>query len=354
MATLASVQIQTKDLPDVVVVPEKSRADWDRFVQEDTGVIAWHSYEWAKLLGDLHHTKFYPLAVYDGSKISGILPLYRVKTYRGESLISVPYFVAGGVVSSSADVRTALLNKAISLSRELNIPKVTLKQYKLKLEGQLVTDENYYNRELTLSPDLDKVRHNLSKLNREKIEESRACRTTFDYPCSDVSAFYKLLLHDQHSLGVPCVSRAWIAGLYNTGMYEIALLRHSGEIVAGTMVKKFKHTVSFPFTCLSKHSERAHLFGYSLYWQLIETLARQGITIMHSGRIPKTDAAIDFRLGWGGTKYNYYYQYYGVSPAATEFKNKRNRKRQLIESVWKRMPVALAQAAGPFVVKQFP
>jgi hypothetical protein len=101
-------------------------------------------------------------------------------------------------------------------------------------------------------------------------------------------------------------------------MYEVALLKHDGEVVAGTMVKKFRHTVSFPFSCLRDQTERTSLFAYSLYWQLITRLAGEGITIFHSGRIPKTDTAASYRLGWGGTKYNYYYQYYGLGEGKTQ------------------------------------
>jgi hypothetical protein len=162
------------------------------------------------------------------------------------------------------------------------------------------------------------------------------------------------LLRDQHSAGVPCVSRAWVQALFDTGSYEIALLRHQGEVVAATMAKKFRRTVSFPFSCVRDRSEQTQLFAYNLYWRLITQLASEGITIVHSGRIPKTDAAPPFRLGWGGTRYSYYYQYHGVQAAQTEFSSKRGSKRQLVEKMWKRMPLAVAGILGPAVARQFP
>jgi hypothetical protein len=354
---MATVTIQ-QNVPiverNVVLVSEKNKSDWDRFVQESAGVIAWHSYEWADVLRRHHGAEFYPLAVYDGARICGILPLYRTRTLRGQALISVPYFVAGGIAAAEPEVQQALLKKAIEISQRLKIAHITFKQYKLRLDGPLRTDENYYNRELTLSPDITQIWQNISPLNQSKIEESRNHMTVFEYPSSNVSSFFKLLLHEQHAAGVPCEGKAWIKRLFDTGMYKIALLRYEGEVVAGTMVKRFKHTVSFPFSCLRDHTEKASLFAYSLYWQLITRLAAEGITIFHSGRIPTTDLAAEYRLGWGGTKYSYYYQYYGLGEGKTEFSTKRGRKRQLVESVWKRMPVSLARVVGPLVVKQFP
>jgi serine/alanine adding enzyme len=340
---------------DAVVVEQKNKKDWDQFVQESPFVIAWHGYDWSKVVSKHYGTDFYPLAVYDGAKICGILPLYRVRTFRsGQALISVPYFVAGGIAAEDKDVQDALLNRAVEISRELNIAHITFKQYKLRLKGALKTDDNYYNRELELSSDVDQVWRSISETNRAKVQEADKYDLRLEYPSPDVSTFYRFLLCDQHAAGVPCVSKSWVEDLFSTGAYEIAFLRYKGNLVAATMVKKFRDTVSFPFSCLRDQSEETQLCAYSLYWQLITRLAKEGIRICHSGRIPNTDQAFGYRLGWGGTKYTYYYQYYGAGEGKTEFSVKRGRKRELIASVWKKIPVSVARILGPTVVREFP
>ncbi len=340
---------------DAVLVEPKNKHDWDDFVQASQNVIAWHAYQWSGILAKHYGARFHPLAVYDGPKITGILPLYRIRTLRGgDALTSIPHFVAGGIAAEDPAVQQALLDAAVKLSKELNIARVTLKQYKFRVNGQLSTDENYYNRELEMSPDIDKLWRSISDTNRAKIEEALKHETLLEYPSKDVSTFYRFLLRDQHAAGVPCVSRSWVEDLFSTGAYEIALLRHKGELVAATMAKKFRDTVSFPFSCLRDQDEKTMLFAYSLYWQLMTRLAKEGIRISHSGRIPKTDAAFAYRLGWGGTKYSYYYQYYPESNQNTEFETKRGSKRQMVESVWKKLPLGVAQVLGPVIVKQFP
>lgn len=339
---------------DTVIVAPQHQADWDQYVQNAAGVIAWHSYDWCDLLRRHHAAEFYPIAIYDGPRICGILPLYRLRLFRKDILISVPYFVAGGIAAESFDVQQALLARAIQIAKQLRISTITLKQYKLKLAGPLLTDENYYNRELAIDDDLDHVWNSITELNRSKISESEQYASELEFPSSNVSLFYRFLLNDQHSAGVPCVSKRWIEELFKSGMYEIALLRHKGEVVAATMAKRFRDTVSFPFTCLGDRNEKTELFAYSLYWKLINQFAPEGVRIVHSGRIPKTDAVFNYRLGWGGTKYRYYYQYYGMGEGQTEFSTKRGPKRALMESAWKRIPTSVAGIVGPVVVKQFP
>ena len=339
----------------VEILEESRKADWDHFVDTNPNVIAWHSYYYSHVLKKMYDLPFYPLAAYDGSALCGILPLYLSHTFRrGRILMSVPYFVAGGIVATNPEAEQLLLKRAIELGKETSAAHIALRQYKIKIQGQLVTDDSYYNRELALTEDLGQIWKSISDTNRAKVEEAKKHNTVLEYPSSDLDTFYKLLLHDQHGQGLPCVSRRWVELLLGTGTYHIALLRQQGTLVAATLAKRFKDTVSFPLTCLPRHDAQGELFAYDLYWKLITNLAAEGVHIFHSGRIPQGDVAPPYRLGWGGTKCTYYYQSPGVGNSPAQQTNTRGAKRSLFESVWKKIPLSLAKTLGPVIVKQFP
>jgi len=137
-------------------------------------------------------------------------------------------------------------------------------------------------------------------------------------------------------------------------MYSISLLRINHSIVAGTMVKEFKNTISLPFSCTKGKDEGSSIFVFNLYWKLIVLFASQGKQIFHSGRMLKTDQTDDYRLGWGGEKYSYYYQYYPQSVIQTEFSKRRGKKRKILETCWKKLPSGIAEILGPQIVKHFP
>lgn len=339
-----------------VIVNDSKKADCDRFVASTPGVISWHQYDWRDVLDRFYGLQYYPVAVYDGAAICGILPLYLARTLRaGRALISIPYVVAGGIVAADEAVQQMLLQKAIALCKLTNSTHIVLKQYKLKIGGELRTDEGYYNRELALSRNVDDVWKAISKANRERIEETWKCDIALDYPSQDMNGFYSLLFANQHAIGLPCVSRRWIECLVGAQMYRIALLKHKGTIVAGTLVKQFKDTVSFPFTSLPDQDERSMLFAFNLYWKLISQLAVEGVHIFHSGRIPLGELAPEYRLGWGGAKCYYYYQYYGSHGGKRKAGTPgRGRMRKVFEMVWKKIPRSLAAAIGPSIVRQFP
>jgi len=339
-----------------VKILDKDHAEvWDQFVMENPHAIAWHLWEWSRLVEKHHGCRFFPLAVLNGAEILGILPLYHARTFTGKNrLISVAHAVAGGILADDQEVRDRLLNRAVSLCEELGCSGLTLKQYKIPMPGKFRTDDNYYNRELSLEGGEEALLGRISEINRQIIEKVSGEDLTLEYPSSDHSGFYRFMLRHHRRKGVPCAGKGWIRDLETLGMYRIAVLKRNGRPLAATMVKEFRDTISFPFTSASGNAEQDQLPVYRLYWELMKEYSKRGFRICHSGRIPLTDDVDAFRLGWGGTRYPYHYQYYPDTGGVTEFSQKRNWKRKLVGTFWKRIPLSLAGKVGPFIVRQFP
>lgn len=337
------------------IIDDSMKGQWEEYVRKNPFAIAWQSCEWLDVLKKHYNFEFFPIAAFDNSEISGILPLYRLNTFFDKNiLVSVPYAVAGGIVADNEDTSAALLNEAIGLYRKYNCSKIILKHYKKKIDADLATDDNFYNRELSLSAGVDDIWNNLHDTNKQCIEAADKHILSLEYPSGNIDLFFDLLLRHHHRMGVPCVGKKWIKSLVESGMYSIALLRKDNVLVAGTVVKVFKKTVSLPFTCLPSGRPEAEIFAYSLYWRLIKHFEAQGFEIFHSGRIPQNDQTNSYRLGWGGKKYGYYYQYYPDPGTRTEYSVKRGRKRKLFESVWKILPRFGVNMLGPHIVKHFP
>lgn len=331
------------------------RDRWDAYVLSSQHSVAWQLWEWSVVVGCQYGLQFHPLATVEGARIKGILPLYSISAGRGISqLMSVPHAVAGGIAADSEDAEASLLSGAVSLAKDLGARSITLKQYKRRITGDLKTDDSYVNRELTLTPDLDAIFQSISEGNRQKIDESRTLSAKLDYPCGDADGFYRLLLAHEHRSGIPCPPPAWVQALLGSGMYKVALLFVNGQAAAGTLVKEFKDTISFPYTCLRDTSPASSLAAYRLYWELIRTHAARGAGIFHSGRMPRSEEVPAYRLGWAGTVHQYFYQYWPPSVERTESSMKRGGKRAFLQAMWKHLPRPLAQIIGPQVFKRLP
>jgi hypothetical protein len=337
------------------IIEENRRAEWDAYIDKNDLSIAWQRWEWHDILKRHYPHDLFPVAAFSGKQICGILPLYRLHDKgTGCSFISVPFAVAGGIVSDSADIEKTLLEYAVSLAHERNIGSIILKQYKHKVAGDLRTDDTFFNRELSLLNGIQSVWNNLDPLNRAMISKAENDGFSLEYPSTSIYQFYRILLAHHHRKGIPCVSKKWIEDLITSSMYSLALVRVNGRPIAGTMVKTFKKTVSFPFTALGKENKLSQRAVYWLYWEMISLYAQKGFEIIHSGRIPADESVPKFRLGWGGEKNTYFYQYYPNIARATESTIKRGLKRRIAGKLWRLLPKPIAAALGPKIVRKFP
>ena len=337
-----------------IVIDDRRKTAWDAFVQRHPGTIAWHLYDWSNVLRTYHGTTFYPIAAMEGDEVRGILPLYRVRTPRtGVALVSIPYVAAGGIVADDEEAEKLVLEEAIRISQGMGTPPIALKQYGHRVAGELRTDEGYYNQELSLSAGTAEIWKNLPAALRESIESIPKAELQLDYPSTDVAAFHLALSRHQRAGGVPSPSRRWIELLLGSKLYQMALLRSGGRVVAGTMLKIFRQTASFPYTCVTERGEAGVHWARRFYWEMIERLATDGFQIVHSGRIPYNEKVPAYRLGWGGQRREYYYQYVGLQ-GKTESGSKRGRSRAVVEAVWRRMPLTLANLISPPLLRQYP
>lgn len=340
----------------VDIIDEHRRDDWDRFVNEHPDTISWHLYDWHQILQQHYGLQFFPIAAFEGNDIQGVLPLYYVNTLRsGPALMSIPYFVAGGIVASNEAAQHKLLDRATELSKELKGAPITLKQYGVQVSGDLTTDSGYYNRELPLSRGLGHIWSNMDRVNRDFIDKTEEEDLILEYPSDDFQVFYQVLRQFHWAQGVPCASYDWVHRLVGTGMYKIALLRGGQEIVAATLVKRFKDTVSCPFTCVVGRSPENIRYAFRLYWDLMSRLENESVEVFHSGRIPNDNKVPLYRLGWGGKEVRYYYQYYGnKGETKTETKQKRGWMRTTGTTIWKTLPSPILGVLDPIIIRQFP
>ena len=180
----------------IEIVDESKRKAWESFINEEPKAIAWQSYKWFDVLKKHYNIDFYPIVAFEGNEIRGILPLYNLKKSHNKNLLmSVPFAVAGGIVSTDAESEKLLLDKAIELADKHDNSSITFKQYKHKVEGPLTTDENYCNKELALNTNLDKVWNEISEFNRQKVKEGKNFKYEVEYSSKKINEFYDFLLN---------------------------------------------------------------------------------------------------------------------------------------------------------------
>src|SRR5665647_1133819 len=90
---------------------EDGRA-WDEFVWAHPDSSNYHQYGWRKVVEkSFGHRTMYLVAASSQNKICGILPYVQLKSIMfGNSLVSMPFFNYGGMLSSENSASAALLD----------------------------------------------------------------------------------------------------------------------------------------------------------------------------------------------------------------------------------------------------
>jgi len=328
---------------------------WDDYVLKTDGATFYHLIGWKKLVEKVLRFKSIYLAAKEGPEIVGILPLFLTKNlFFGRKLISVPFAVAGGVCTNSDEAASALINRAIEVTKELNLDYLELRHADEK-RGQLITSSNYVNFILDLDSGPDHIWKNLRSSLRRCIRRSMENGLEIELEATDIDEFYKLYSMGQRNFGTPIQGYNWIKNLFCSlqKYHSIVKVRYKNETIAISMVRKFKGSVS-EILGYDLRNYRNLYPNHFLEWKLIEDSCHQNYKTFEFGRSLPDSGTYYFKKGWAAKPTPLYYQYYLNNVKAVPDLSQNNPKRQRFAKMWRMMPLPMANMIGPIIRGCFP
>jgi len=91
-----------------------------------------------------------------------------------------------------------------------------------------------------------------------------------------------------------------------------------------------------------------------LYWSMMEQAINQGAEVFDFGRSLPDSGTMLFKTQWGGIPEPQVWEYLLISAAAIPNQGSTNTRFNMAIEVWKRLPLAIANATGPFIVRNIP
>ena len=88
-----------------------------------------------------------------------------------------------------------------------------------------------------------------------------------------------------------------------------------------------------------------------MYWEVMRRAAERGCLLFDFGRSKLGTGAHDFKKNWGFTPENLCYRYKLAPGASIPDHNPLNPKYRLFIAGWKQLPLAVANAIGPSIVR---
>lgn len=330
--------------------------EWDAFGRGQHGWTAFHSHGWKGIMEDvLGHSAPYLAARGEDGALQGILPLVEVRSVLfGHYLVSMPFLNQGGPVGSDEAVR-ALGDAAVRLAVErgadlLELRSATKRDLPLRVSHRKITVV------LDLPEDPETLWTDLPSKVRSQIRRPRKAGCEVRFGQGQVDAFYEVFARHMKDLGTPVQSRALFRAMAETFPDDVRIgcVYYEGAPVACGFGFQWGDQLEITWaSSLREHGRMAP--NMLLYWGFMEQAIRDGARIFDFGRCTPGSGTHRFKGQWGSRDVPlwWYQQSQGdqedaatPSPDAGIY--------ALGTRLWKRLPLPVANALGPGIVRLIP
>jgi FemAB-related protein (PEP-CTERM system-associated) len=329
---------------------------WDEFVKGQPEGSIFQQVGWKRVLEKTFgYESCYALAE-RGDTITGILPLFFVSDwFAGCRLLSVPLGVYGGICAADEESREKLLEtaKAESISRRVDF--LELRNRRSRLDADFHHNSLYSTFTSSLSPDLDA---NLKRLPRDtrymiRKAEKAGLRTERGSHLKDV--FYGLFSHSMHRLGTPVLPRALFANLQEEFGSSMELMTvHSGSKAVSGVVSFFFRDTVFPYYAGAGPDAPKLCANNFMYWELMKQAVEAGYRRFDFGRSKKNTGSYAFKAQWNMEVEPLDYEVLLVHRKTVPNFSPVNPKFDRAIRLWRRLPLWMANAMGPHIVRWLP
>jgi serine/alanine adding enzyme len=342
--------------PDLAVGPfEGSATEWDAFVRASPGWTHFHLHGWKDVVERVFGHECRYLAARDGAgTLRGVLPLVRVQSLLfGRFVVSMPFVNYGGPLGNRESV-VALVAGAEAFATEAGADLLELRS-RVPLEVDLPVS----HRKITVLLDIpvappDALWKGLPAKLRSQVRRPQKEGVSVRFGRDEVRPFYSVFARHMRDLGTPVQSRRLfeaIAEAFPDDAWFGCAYLGSKPVAAGA---GFRWGDEFEMTWASALREYNRVApNMLLYWAFMERCAREGVRVFNFGRCTPGSGTHKFKRQWGGADHPlWWYQRTHGSRSATPSPD--DRAYSWGPRIWQRLPVAIANAVGPRVVRHIP
>jgi FemAB-related protein (PEP-CTERM system-associated) len=325
---------------------------WDAFVEAHPHGTFFHRAAWKTVIQTAFgHRTHYVYAERDGA-ITGVLPLARVKTMLfGDTLISVPFCVYGGPLAADAETAEALSAHAETLLGQTGASAVEFRHRENGDCDWLERPGLYVTFRKAIEADHEKNMKAIPRKQRAMVRKGiqNNLRSEVSH---DAAVLHGVYAESVRNLGTPVFSRRYFDLLLTTfrGDSDVVTIMDGGNAIASVMNFYFRDEV-LPYYGGGTAAARPRAGNDFMYWEVMRRAADRGCRLFDFGRSKIGTGSHDFKKNWGFVAEGLHYRFKLAPGASIPDINPLNPKYRLFIAGWKRLPLPLANAIGPSIVR---
>lgn len=340
----------------IVVRPfEGAESEWDAFVRAQRGWTHYHQYGWRRVMERAFgHECLYLEARDARGALVGVLPLVRVKSVLfGHFLVSLPFLNYGGPLGTDDGVR-ALAAHAATLARGCGAKLLELRS-RVPLPVEMHESHRKITVHLPLVPgDAQAVWKALPSRARNSVRRaSKSCQVEVRHGIDQLDSFYRIFSHHMRDLGTPTLPRRFFAEIareFPDAVFSCCYLDGKPAAVGCSFV--FDGQIEIVWgSALRLYNELKP--NAVLYWSLMEQACERGLERFDFGRCTPGSNTHKFKLSWGAEDAPLWW-YDASDGGEVKTPSPNDSAYAWGPRLWKKLPVPVATALGPSIVKYIP
>lgn len=323
---------------------------WDDYVNRHEHGTFFHLYGWQKILRDVLGHRTYYFVARTEEKIIGLLPLVHIKSILfGSSLSSIAFGSYGGAIADKPDIARALELEAVELGNRLKVGSIEFR-YQDATNQDRPRKHLYERFTKPVLPDEDQnmqaIRSKQRNIIRKGMKKGLALKT------DSVDSFYTIYAESVRNLGTPVFAKSLFKAMKATfsDHIEIVTAHLDEEPVSSALLYYFKDEVC-PYYWGGRYIARSLAGNDFLAWGIICKAAERGVSQFDFGRSKKDTGSRQWKINLGFEPQQLNYEYELIRDKNMPDINPLNPKYRYFVETWKKLPLPMARALGPFISK---
>ena len=340
----------------VRAMTEADAPAWDAFVDAHPEGTFFHRAAWAEVFRrGFRHAPHFMLAEQDGV-IAGVLPLAQVRTRLfGHTLMSAPFCVYGGPLAADPASYATLVTAAEALQSKLGAPVL-----EMRLRDPAVwpgesawpsRSDLYVTFRKPIVANDDENMKAIPRKQRAMVRKGIDAGLTAEVS-TDTDLLHGIYAESVRNLGTPVFSRRYfhlLAELF-PGRMDVLTVRDGATPIA-SVLNFYDRGEVLPYYGGGTAAARGRYGNDFMYWAVMRHAAARGCRLFDFGRSKVGTGAFSFKKNWGFNPAPLHHRFHLAAGHSIPDHNPLNPKYRLMIAAWKRLPLTVANAVGPFVVR---
>lgn len=329
--------------------------EWDRFVRAQDGWSHFHLLGWKHVIERVFGHECIYLAARDGAEqLAGVLPLVRVRSRLfGHYLVSMPFVNYGGPLGSDTAVAALVAYTAALVHRD------NVKLLELRSRVPLRVALPVSHRKITVLLELPRgstevLWKSLDPKVRSQVRRPQKEGVAVQFGLDQVGPFFEVFARHMRDLGTPTQPRRLFETLAEVFPEDVwfGCAYARGRPIAGGCGLRWGS--EFEMTWASALSEYKRIApNMLLYWSFMQRAVAEDVGTFNFGRCTPGTGTHRFKGQWGARDaplwwYDLSAEKGAVTPSPTDSAYAWGPR------IWKRLPLPVATALGPSIVRYIP